>query len=114
VGWIELKTAHTLVMPTHTLFICEVTDGEILTNDAPLTYADYHRMKSGGAPAPAKPAVQAPAPGGVYVCGVCGYQYDPANGDSERNIPPGTPFDQLPDSWTCPLCGVGKDQFNKQ
>jgi rubredoxin len=46
-----------------------------------------------------------------YECIACGYIYDPAVGDPDRGIPPGTSFDELPDDWVCPLCGVGKDQF---
>lgn len=48
-----------------------------------------------------------------YECEVCGYIYDPAVGDPEHNIAPGTPFSQLPDDWECPLCNVGKDQFKE-
>lgn len=39
-----------------------------------------------------------------YKCNVCGYVYDPETGDPSQNIPPGTPFEKLPDSWTCPVC----------
>jgi len=46
-----------------------------------------------------------------YICDVCGYEYDPAVGDPDNGIPAGTEFEQLPDDWVCPLCGVGKDQF---
>ncbi len=46
-----------------------------------------------------------------YVCKVCGYVYDPAVGDPDHNIPPGTSFEKLPADWTCPACGVGKDEF---
>lgn len=46
-----------------------------------------------------------------YICEVCGYVYDPAEGDSTNGIPAGTAFEDLPDDWLCPLCGVGKDQF---
>jgi rubredoxin len=46
-----------------------------------------------------------------YVCGVCGYVYDPAKGDSEGNIPAGTPFEKLPEDWTCPVCGAAKSEF---
>ena len=46
-----------------------------------------------------------------YECEVCGYVYDPAEGDPDHNIAPGTPFDMLPDEWTCPLCGEGKEVF---
>ncbi len=49
-----------------------------------------------------------------YVCKVCGYVYDPEVGSPETGIEPGTPFEDIPDDWTCPLCGVGKDQFEKQ
>lgn len=48
-----------------------------------------------------------------YKCLVCGYIYDPAAGDTTQGVSPGTSFDALPDSWTCPECGVGKDQFEK-
>ena len=41
-----------------------------------------------------------------YVCSVCGYEYDPAENDT-------VPFAQLPDDWTCPVCGVSKDQFEQ-
>ena len=47
-----------------------------------------------------------------YVCDVCGYVYDPAVGDPDSGIAPGTPFEEIPDSWTCPLCGIGKDSFS--
>jgi len=46
-----------------------------------------------------------------YVCGVCGYVYDPAVGDPEHGIAAGTAFEQLPDDWRCPDCGVTKDSF---
>ena len=48
-----------------------------------------------------------------YVCQVCGYVYDEAAGDPDRGIAPGSKFEDLPDDWTCPLCGVGKDQFEE-
>ncbi|MBQ7686398.1 MAG: rubredoxin [Bacteroidaceae bacterium] len=47
-----------------------------------------------------------------YVCDVCGYEYDPAAGDPENGVQPGTAWEDLPDDWVCPLCGVGKDQFS--
>jgi len=46
-----------------------------------------------------------------YLCKVCGYIYDPEVGDPDGGITPGTPFEKIPDSWTCPICGVSKDQF---
>ena len=47
-----------------------------------------------------------------YKCDVCGYIYDPAKGDPENGVQPGTAFAALPDDWVCPECGVGKDQFS--
>jgi rubredoxin len=47
-----------------------------------------------------------------YVCNVCGYIYDPAKGDPDSGIAPGTKFDDIPDSWVCPECGVGKADFS--
>jgi rubredoxin len=49
-----------------------------------------------------------------YVCTACGYEYDEAAGDPANGIAPGTKFDDLPADFTCPLCGVGKDMFEKQ
>ncbi|MFC1884192.1 rubredoxin [Thermodesulfobacteriota bacterium] len=49
-----------------------------------------------------------------YVCGVCGYVYDPEDGDPDNGIEPGTAFEDLPDDWTCPVCGASKDQFEKE
>jgi rubredoxin-NAD+ reductase len=47
-----------------------------------------------------------------YVCDVCGWEYDPEVGVPEAGIEPGTPFEDLPDDFECPLCSVGKDQFS--
>ena len=48
-----------------------------------------------------------------YVCNPCGWVYDPAIGDPENGIEPGTTFESLPEDWACPLCGAGKDAFDK-
>lgn len=47
-----------------------------------------------------------------YVCEVCGYIYDPAEGDADSNIAAGTPFEKLPADWVCPMCGADKDSFS--
>lgn len=46
-----------------------------------------------------------------YVCQVCGYVYDPAKGDPDNGVAPGTSFADLADDWICPDCGAGKDEF---
>jgi rubredoxin len=48
-----------------------------------------------------------------YLCLACGYIYDPEEGDPAGGIEPGTSFEDLPDDWVCPLCGVGKSMFEK-
>ena len=49
-----------------------------------------------------------------YVCGVCGYVYDPVKGDNDGGIPPHTPFEELPDDWSCPVCGAAKSEFSPE
>jgi rubredoxin len=44
-------------------------------------------------------------------CLVCSYVYDPAVGDPDNDVAPGTPFESIPDDWVCPLCNAGKDEF---
>ena len=46
-----------------------------------------------------------------YVCVVCGYVYDPEIGDEDGGVAPGTAFEDIPEDWLCPVCGVGTDQF---
>jgi rubredoxin len=48
-----------------------------------------------------------------YQCEVCGYIYDAETGDSIGGIPPGTPFEEIPDDWVCPICGADKTHFVK-
>ena len=49
-----------------------------------------------------------------YVCDLCGYVYDPAVGDEENGVAPGTAFKDIPDDWVCPVCNAGKDEFSPQ
>jgi len=46
-----------------------------------------------------------------YICTVCGYIYDPEVGDPDSDIPPGTTFEDIPEDWDCPVCGVTKEDF---
>lgn len=48
-----------------------------------------------------------------YVCDVCGYEYDEAAGDPDNGIEPGTKWEDVPEDFLCPLCGVGKDEFSE-
>ena len=49
-----------------------------------------------------------------YVCEICGTGYDPAVGDPEHGVAAGTKWQDVPEGWLCPVCGVGKDQFTPQ
>ena len=48
-----------------------------------------------------------------YECTLCGYIYDPAEGDPDGGVAPGTAFDDIPDDWECPECGATKEDFEK-
>ncbi len=118
IAWFECRVIQTVNVGSHLLFI-----GEILENDLtdagkdPLTYAYYRDVKKGVAPKNAptylEPSEDKPAgkTGKKYKCGVCGFIYDPAIGDPDGGIPPGTPFEEIPDDWQCPVCGVSKSEF---
>ncbi|MDD6364031.1 MAG: rubredoxin [Bacteroidales bacterium] len=49
-----------------------------------------------------------------YVCDVCGWVYDPEVGCPEAGVAPGTPWEEVPEDFLCPLCSVGKDQFSEE
>jgi len=48
-----------------------------------------------------------------YECSICGYVYDPAAGDPDNGVAPGTKFEDIPEEWVCPVCGAPKSEFNK-
>jgi len=101
--------------PTHTVFIGEVVAAEVLRQEEPMTYAYYHQVKRGTTPktAPSYQEVKPAAKAARYQCNVCGYVYDPELGDPDHGVRPGTPFEGLPDDWTCPVCGAGKADFKQ-
>jgi rubredoxin len=47
-----------------------------------------------------------------YICNICSYIYDPATGNPDSGVEPGTSFEKLPEDWECPICGVGKKDFS--
>jgi len=117
---IEAKVTGTYDAGTHTLFVGEVTDARIIAEGIPLTYAVYRDKKHGKTPKNATtykpditPAIRPEWRQDMkkYVCKVCGYVYDPATGDPDNNVAAGTPFEKIPDSWVCPTCGAGKEEF---
>jgi rubredoxin len=82
-----------------------------------MTYAYYHQVKRGTTPKSAPSYVEETnkvvSSAIKYKCNVCGYIYAPEKGDPEGGVEGGPPFERIPDSWTCPVCGTGKDMFAK-
>jgi flavin reductase (DIM6/NTAB) family NADH-FMN oxidoreductase RutF/rubredoxin len=123
VAFVETEVVGELDCGTHTIFLGQVVECDILDAEAePMTYAYYHKVKGGKAPKtaptyqkeePAQPAAPA-AKASRYTCTICGYLYDPEKGDPEGNIKPGTRFEDLPADWVCPVCGAEKDKFVKE
>lgn len=119
---IEAKVIGKIDAGTHTIFIGKVEDAEILSEDKPMTYEYYHKVKGGFSPKTAptyssmvdKETKKEEEKMDKYICKVCGYVYDPEKGDPDGGIAPGTKFKDIPDDWVCPICGVGKEDFEKE
>jgi flavin reductase (DIM6/NTAB) family NADH-FMN oxidoreductase RutF/rubredoxin len=116
---LEVKVAQEVDAGTHTLFIGQVVDAEVFSDKPTLTYEYYQQVKRGttpkGAPSyhePQKEVKEAPQMA-KYKCTVCGYIYDPAVGDPDSGVKPGTSFESLPKDWSCPICGAAKSSFEK-
>ncbi len=116
-AYLEAKVTNQINVGTHTIFIGELIDADILKDGEPMTYAYYHQVKRGTTPKTAATYIEAKKEEvttmAKYKCKVCGYIYDPEQGDPDGGIKPGTPFEKIPDSWVCPICGASKDQFEK-
>jgi len=124
VSYLEVKVIREMDVGTHTIFVGEVVNADVVDeHKACMTYDYYHQIKGGKTPKAAatyvdekkieekpKEAVNKMA---KYKCTVCGYIYDPEKGDPDGNIKPGTAFEDIPDDWVCPVCGAAKDQFEK-
>ncbi len=119
---IEAKVINKIDVGTHTIFIGRVEDADILSEGKPMTYEYYHKVKGGVSPKTAptyssmvdKETKKEGEKMDKYVCKVCGYVYDPEKGDPDGGIAPGTNFEDIPDDWVCPVCGVGKEEFEKE
>jgi flavin reductase (DIM6/NTAB) family NADH-FMN oxidoreductase RutF/rubredoxin len=116
-AYLEAKVFNQLEVGTHTIFLGEIVEGEVVKEGDPMTYAYYHQVKRGTTPKSAPSYVeetkQVVSSTIKFKCNVCGYIYDPEKGDPDEGIKPGTPFDEIPDSWACPVCGATKDMFGK-
>jgi len=122
IAWFDCEVTMQTDAGTHIIFIGKVVDAETIdASIPPLTYAYYRAVKKGLSPKnaptyvdPAKLSEKPPmAKGKKYRCLACSYIYDPAEGDPESGIAPGTAFDDIPDDWQCPVCGATKDMFEE-
>jgi len=125
IAYMEVTVKHSLDVGTHTIFVGDVINAEVLKEAEPMTYEYYHKVKGGYSPKTAPTYVSKENKNQIkkeqeeknmekYVCTVCGYVYDPVKGDPDGGIAPGTPFDEIPDDWVCPVCGAAKDAFEVQ
>jgi len=119
--FIEAEVQGELSCGTHTIFFGKIVEADIIGEGEPLTYAYYQSVKGGKSSKNAPTYIQdepkdqaAPKTSARYVCSVCGYVYDPEKGDPDGGIAPGTAFEDIPASWTCPICGAQKDNFEKE
>ena len=116
-SYLEAKVTGHLDTGSHTIFVGEVTAAEVVAEGEPMTYAYYQQVKRGTTPTTAPSYVKPESKGGVkvakYKCSVCGYIYDPEKGDPDSDVAPGTAFEDLPDDWSCPVCGAAKSDFEK-
>lgn len=117
VAFLESRVTHEMDVGTHTIFVGEIVDGDVLNDDKCMTYEHYHEIKRGPTPKTAPTYVEVKKETAPvmykYRCSVCGWLYDPKIGYPDGGIAPGTPFEKLPDSWTCPVCGAPKSSFAK-
>lgn len=125
IAFIDCKLLETIDTGTHLLFVGAVVDAGILDNSAkPLTYNYYREVIKGVSPENSPTYTGDKLEQTVYSdikpensmkhkyqCKVCGYIYDPEEGDPHAGIPPGTAFEDIPDDWECPVCGVSKKDF---
>ena len=104
-GYIVCEIVDSMETSSHTVFLGHIIEGDVRGKASPMTYAYYHNVVKGKSPKNAPTYIPDEKEDGSskWVCSVCGYEYD---GD--------IPFEELPDDWKCPICGVSKDRFEKK
>ena len=125
IAYFECEVEQAIDVGSHLVFVGLLKNNKVLQGDKdPLTYADYHNLRNGKAPKNAPTYIKPEKAEEVsknketsgdnlakYECLVCGHIYNPAVGDPDSGIAPGTSFEDLPDDWVCPDCGAAKEDF---
>jgi len=121
---IEARVVLETDVVTHTIFVGDVVTCRSVWEGSPLTYAYYRETLKGKTPegAPSyRPSAEQERVYPTerrrqmqkYVCTLCGYVYDPALGDPDGGVEPGTAFEDVPDDWLCPVCSATKEDFEE-
>lgn len=143
VAWFDCEVISTHDVGSHILIIGEVKDSDVISDEEPLTYEYYREKYKMLAPKNAPTYIEKSKleaekeiedkeekkqekkaemiqqkeekdeTGATYTCKICGFQYNPEEGDPTADIPPGTPFEDLPEDYKCPICNAGKEYFSK-
>jgi flavin reductase (DIM6/NTAB) family NADH-FMN oxidoreductase RutF/rubredoxin len=134
VAWFDCEVVSVTDAGTHMLILGLIKESDMLSDGDPLTY-DYYRKKykmlspvnsptyiekarleEEGSTSVREETEETKSQENdrdIYTCSVCGYRYDPEDGDPTANIPPGTPFGELPEDYKCPVCNAGKEYFKR-
>ncbi len=136
-AWFDCEVVTTLDAGSHLLILGMIRESDLIEEGDPLTY-DYYRQKYKMLAPPNAPTyieevkldaegsvaeeheqnadnqqVDADNDAAIYTCSICGYRYDPSEGDPAAGIQPGTPFSELPPDYRCPVCNASKEYFKK-
>ncbi len=123
IAWFECQVTNTIDTGSHIMFIGELIDYDLLQkNTTPLTYDYYRSVIKGISPKNSptylgdheekfKKEEKSSSGKQKHQCVVCGFIYDPEEGDPDSGIPPGTEFEDIPEDWMCPVCGLTKQDF---
>jgi flavin reductase (DIM6/NTAB) family NADH-FMN oxidoreductase RutF/rubredoxin len=135
VAWFDCKVVKSIDLGTHYLIIGEVIDSDEISDDEPLTYQYYREKYKMYSPKNSPTYIEKSKldeevqsiiveekdgetdvtffDGKRYICAICGYVYDPEEGDPSMGIAAGTPFEELPENYRCPICNAGKEYFKE-
>lgn len=136
VAWFDCKVTTSIDLGSHYLIVGEVLDADEISDEEPLTYKHYREKYKMLSPKNSPTFIEKSAldaeieatisaekeqeheheytfDGKCWVCVICGFTYDPEEGDPAMGIPPGTAFEDLPEDYKCPICNASKEYFKE-